>query len=232
MTTSPSDAASAAHSATSTHTIWDLPIRLYHWLMVALVVLQFGTAEFGWLSMQWHFWFGYALLALLIFRIAWAFVGSENVRLRRLLSGPKTIFNYLRHWRQTPVARHSGHNPLGGWSTLIMVSVLMLQALSGLATHDDIEWYGPLSERLPAAWIDAANWLHHRLPNVLWLLVAVHVLAIIQYALFKRENLVASMLHGKRDIDVAAPRLASNARALIVLAISVGAVAALLVWAE
>jgi cytochrome b len=218
-------------TATTTTRIWDLPVRLFHWLLVTGVLLQYGTAEFGWLDMRWHFWIGYALLVLLLFRIGWAFVGSENLRWARLLQGPRALLDYARQWRSTPMARFDGHNPLGGWAAAATLIVLLLQALSGLATGDDLEWFGPLQDVLPAIWAERASWLHHRLVPILLTLIALHLAAIAAYALIKRENLAASMLHGRRALDVAAPRLAGAGRALVVLLFAVAVVAALLIWA-
>jgi len=212
------------------HTIWDLPLRLYHGCMVVLLVLQFGTAEWGWLDMHWHFRFGYAFLALLLFRVAWAFAGSDNVRLRRLLSGPAALLDYARHWRTTPASRFAGHNPFGGWATVLIVGALLLQAISGLATGDDIEWFGPWADRLPAAWAARAAWLHHLLPNLILLLVAMHVIAVASYFLLKRENLVLAMWHGRRALDVAPPRLAGKARAAWILLACIAIVAALVAF--
>jgi cytochrome b len=222
----------SAHESLQQKQIWDLPIRLFHWSLAILLVLQFGTAKFGWLDMQWHFRFGYALLALLLFRLLWGIAGSDNVRLRALFVSPRRVLGYLRGWRQAPVHQLAGHNPIGGWATVLILSVLLLQAISGLATSDDIEWFGPLCAHLPAIWIERASWLHHRMEPVILFLIAAHVLAVLQYQLMKGENLTASMLHGQRALSVAAPRLTGNRLAAVLLVVSITLIALLVWWLQ
>lgn len=210
--------------------VWDLPIRLFHWSLAVLVLLQFGTAKFGWLDMQWHFRFGYAVLALLLFRLLWGLAGSDNLRFGALMAGPHKLLTYFREWRQTPVSQLAGHNPFGGWAALLILFVLLAQAITGLAAADDIEWFGPLHDRLPEIWVERANWLHHRLEPVILVLIAMHVLAVLQYLAYKRENLTASMIHGRRALEVTPPRLAGNRRAVLLFAFSVLVVSVLIWW--
>jgi cytochrome b len=212
--------------------IWDLPIRMFHWLLVIGVLLQFGTAKFGWLSMQWHMWIGYGLLTLLLFRLAWGFVGSDSARFSQFVAGPRRLLAYLRTWKRTPMSRFAGHNPAGGWATVIILAVLLLQALSGLATSDDVEWFGPLCNKLPDRWIAFATWLHHRLEPIVLILIAMHIVAIALYRLLKRDGLVGSMWHGRRGIEVTAPLLAGNGRAILLLLLAAASVAAAVIWAE
>jgi cytochrome b len=212
--------------------IWDLPTRLFHWLLVVLVVLQFGTAQYGWLDMQWHFWFGYALLALLVFRILWGFFGSETARFTHFITSPRRAFAYLRNWSNTPMARFAGHNPAGGWASLIILLVVLAQALSGLFTSDDIEWFGPLCHRVSDTWIEWGSWLHHRLEPIILGLVALHVIAIAVYWFIKRENLVGSLWHGRRDIAVTAPLLVDNLRAVLIFLCVVAGVVMFIWWLE
>ena len=212
--------------------VWDLPTRAFHWLLLIGVVLQFGTGKLGWLSMQWHFWSGYALLTLLLFRMFWGFFGSENVRLRGLLVGPRRVFEYLRQWSNTPMSRFAGHNPAGAWATLLMLLVLLVQALSGLFSSDEIEWFGPLARWIPDRAVAFATWVHRRGESVILALIALHVLAVALYWFVKRENLVAGMWHGRRNIEVTAPRLTGNGRDLLMLAISAALVAGSIALAE
>lgn len=212
--------------------IWDLPTRTFHWLLVIGVVLQFGTGKFGWLSMQWHFWSGYALLTLLLFRIFWGFFGSESARFFGLLVGPRRVFNYLRQWSSTPMSRFAGHNPAGAWATLLILLALLTQSLSGLFSSDEMEWFGPLSSWVPDRTAAFATWVHHSGEPVILALIALHVLAVALYWFVKRENLVAGMWHGLRPIEVSAPFLTGNRRALLLLAVAAALVAGTIAWAE
>lgn len=207
--------------------IWDLPTRLFHWSLVLLVVAQFGSAKWGWFDMQWHFYGGYAILTLLLFRLAWGLVGGESARFANFLRGPAAVIRELRGGQQ-PARTHGA---LGGWSVLLMLLLLLLVVASGFATSDDIDLFGPLTAKLDAATIRFATRWHHRLTDALIWLIALHILAIAAYE-WRGKHLVAAMLHGRRQLDGAAPRLMSMRRALLLLLVCAAGVYALLQWAD
>ena len=178
--------------------IWDLPTRLFHWLLVAGLVVQYVTAE--WLddAMQWHFYAGYFLLGLLIFRFCWGFLGPEYARFRSFVTGPSQVWRYSRQILSRHSAAHAGHNPLGGWMVLIMLMLVALQASSGLFMTDDIfmegPWYHVVSEQTQSL----MSFIHHQSFNVLLAIIALHIAAIGFYTFYKRQPLVAAMFHGKK----------------------------------
>lgn len=214
-------------NAISTVRVWDLPTRLFHWALVLLVVLQFGTAEFGWLSMEWHYRFGYAMLALLLFRIAWGFAGSQTSRFADFLHGPSALLRYLRAGFSTNPQVSIGHNPFGGWSVLAMLLALLMQTLSGLAASDGIDNDGPFAERVSAALVRLATRLHHLGESVLLALIGLHIAAVLLHWVVKHDNLVLPMITGKKRGDAVSLRFASGWRSLILLTISAAAVAVL-----
>ena len=211
--------------------VWDLPTRLFHWALVALIALQYASGEFGWLSMRWHYWLGYATLALIVFRVLWGFLGSETSRFGTFLRTPRAVSGYVRDaWRGTGV-RRPGHNPLGGWSVLLMLGLVTLQAVSGLFSSDDIMEEGPLVAHASAATVDWMTRIHVYNRYALVLLIALHVGAVLLHWLVARDNLVAPMLHGRaRFAQARALRFVSSWRALVLLALSAAAVWALLAW--
>ena len=205
--------------------IWDLPIRLTHWGLVLCVLGLYATGEYGWLTMQWHFRFGYAALALLLFRLLWGVVGSEHARFADFVRGPGAILGYVRGWRSTDYRPALGHNPLGALAVLAMLALLLTQAVSGLFSNDEIEWFGPLSERISvdasAAWTD----LHHLVQKLLLGMIVLHLLAIAAYRKFKHENLVPPMLTGRKPRDDGADaRWRSPWLALVLFALCAAAV--------
>lgn len=173
--------------------VWDLPTRLTHWLFVAAVGTSWWTAETG--RMEWHRWAGYLLLALVLFRLYWGFVGSSTARFANFVRGPRAIASYLRGaWTMRP-----GHNPLGALSVLALLGLLLAQVVLGLfaVDVDGIE-SGPLSlyvsfetGRVCAEW-------HERVFNVLMAVVTLHIVAVLYYLVFKRQNLVGAMITGRR----------------------------------
>jgi cytochrome b len=117
--------------------VWDLPTRLFHWLLVVLIVLLYATGEFGMLDMRWHFWLGYATLALTVFRVSWGLFGSQTSRFADFVRGPAAVGRYVKAQISTNAHFSLGHNPLGGWSVLANRPVtLCSRTLSSSASTD------------------------------------------------------------------------------------------------
>jgi len=205
--------------------IWDLPTRLFHWTLVVLVALQFATAEFHWLSMQWHERFGYATLALLLFRIAWGFAGSQTSRFADFVRGPASVARYVRALITGRAPLAAGHNALGGWSVLVMLTLLLAQTVSGLFASDGIDTDGPFVDGASDALVKWMTRLHHLGETLLLLVIALHVVAVLLHLLLHRDNLITPMLSGRKPVAGATPlRFAAGRRALVLFAAAVAAV--------
>ena len=185
----------------ASHRVWDLPTRLFHWSLLVCVVGAFTSAKIGGNAMVWHMRFGYTVLALVLFRILWGLAGDRHARFASFVRGPRAVWAYLRG-----AAPHgAGHNPAGGWSVLALLFVLLTQASTGLFASDDIATEGPLAKLVSGAWVSWATRIHHWNETVIIALVTLHVLAIVTYAVFKRDNLVRPMIVGDRPVPVAPP---------------------------
>ena len=206
--------------------IWDLPTRLFHWMLAVLVVFSVVTANVGGNWVQWHFYSGYAILTLIAFRLAWGFIGGRYARFSSFLFGPAAILATLKGDSRAP--RTLGHNPLGSLSVFALLACVGLQAAVGLFANDDIASEGPLAKFVSKGLSDRLTSLHHLNAKIIFALVALHLLAIVFYLLRKHENLVRPMLSG--DKPVAEPGAASRddaalrVRAAIVLGICAAAV--------
>lgn len=209
--------------------VWDLPTRIFHWSLVTLIALQYASGEFGWLDTEWHMRFGYAVLALVVWRLLWGLFGSETSRFSRFVRGPATTLAYARQLLAGRAAHEPGHNPLGAWSVLAMLASLLVQSVSGLFTSDDIFYDGPLVAKAGSAMVDWMGRVHELNRWVLLALIAAHILAVILHSLLTRHNLVTAMVHGKAPAAMA-PRLAHPLRALVLLAVSAALVWALVAW--
>ena len=176
--------------------VWDLPVRVFHWSIVGLVGLSWTAVENGF--MRVHLWSGLALLALLLFRIAWGFVGSTTARFADFVHGPRQVAGYLRGIARGEQPRYAGHNPAGGWMVLLLLAVLLLQALSGLFANDGVRFNAPLAARISAALSDRVTSLHGMIFNVLLALVWLHVVAALYYRLVRGENLAGAMISGNK----------------------------------
>lgn len=208
---------------TASQKIWDAPVRLTHWALVVLVCFSWWTAESG--RLDWHRYSGYAVLALLLFRIYWGLLGSTTARFSHFVRGPRQVMAYLRAFRQ-PVA-FAGHNPLGALSVIALLAALLTQVLSGLfAVDTDGLESGPL-----AVWVSFRTGrqmsdLHELSFNVLLGLIVLHVLAIAIYRIFKRQDLLTPMISGKAQLP---PGAAQGLRFQGVVRAMVGLLLALLV---
>ena len=171
--------------------VWDLPTRLFHWSLAALVSGAFITAKLGGGAMVWHGRLGLAIIGLLAFRLAWGVVGSTYARFTQFVRGPAAIRAYLRgEWQGL------GHNPLGALSVLALLGVLALQAASGLFANDDIAFSGYLAPLVDSHRSSDLTGIHHFLEKILMALVVLHVGAILFYVRVKKQNLVRPMLTG------------------------------------
>ncbi|HEY7872268.1 MAG TPA: cytochrome b/b6 domain-containing protein [Rudaea sp.] len=212
--------------------VWDLPTRLFHWALALLIALQYATGEYHFLDMRWHFWFGYATLALIAFRLLWGFFGSQTSRFGDFLRGPRAVFAYIRALVSTNPPMHIGHNALGGWSVLALLAGVAVQAVSGLFASDDIDTDGPLVAHVSDATVKLMTRLHHWNQNLLLILVGLHIVAVLLYWLLKHDNLIAPMVTGtRRMVRVAKLRFVSGWLALALFAVCAVSVGMLVWWA-
>lgn len=209
--------------------VWDLPTRLFHWTLVVLIVLQYLSGEFGLLPMEWHYWLGYATLALVVFRVLWGFTGSQTSRFAAFVRGPVAVARYALDSLRGRTGDIFGHNPLGGWSVLLMLACVFVQSVSGLFASDDLTETGPLAARVSDATVHVMTRIHNVNRYVLLFLIVLHVGAVLLHWVMRHENLVAAMLHG-RGAGSSQTRVVSAWRALALLILSAAAVAIVVVW--
>lgn len=206
--------------------VWDAPTRLFHWGIVLLVAFSYICAEWGWV--QLHFLSGYTILALLLFRLAWGFVGSETSRFKNFLRSPIEGLRHLATIGKREPDTEIGHNAAGGWMVLAMLAALLFQAGTGLFSNNDIDAQGPLAKHVGKATSDWLTGWHHRSWWIVLTLVGLHIVVILAYAAVKRHDLVRLMVTGKKRLpaNMRQPRFASPALAALIVALSAG-----LVWA-
>lgn len=200
--------------------IWDIPTRLFHWLLVICILAQYATAEWLDSATQWHFYIGYFTLGLLCFRLIWGFIGPTYARFSQFVKGPKAVIQYLGtlfNRDSTPVA---GHNPLGGWFVIVMLVLLIIQGVSGLFMTDDIFLDGPYRSAVSSDVLDLMNTLHHLAFDILLYVIALHIGAIIFYSVYKKQKLVPPMFHGVKESASAGITHSRILRAIVVALIS------------
>lgn len=178
--------------------VWDLPTRLFHWTLVLLLIFQVVTGKMAGEWLRWHFWAGYAILTLLIFRIVWGIIGSTTARFSDFVRGPMAGVAHLKELLGPHAPKDVGHNPVGGWMVVALILALFVQAGSGLFTTDDILVDGPLVAKASEGWVKAMTSLHKLWINLLFLMVALHVAAALVYLVVKKQNLIAAMITGRK----------------------------------
>jgi cytochrome b len=207
--------------------VWDLPTRLFHWLVAVLVAAAYLSWRLNW--MDWHAWFGEAVLALVLWRFLWGFFGSDTARFARFLRSPRAACHHLAQIRRRDADREPGHNPAGGWMVLVLLTLLLGETLTGIYVGNDVADEGPLTELTPASIADLITALHRLLWQALLAAVVLHLLAIFIYFAVKRQNLLLPMVTGRKRLPdgVPRPRMASLARALAALLCAAAAATAL-----
>lgn len=180
--------------------VWDIPTRVFHWALVAVIVFQYASAEVFDDIMQLHFYGGYVCLALIMFRLVWGMIGSHYAQFRNFVVLPNRVVAYLVSSKNTSEPPHLGHNPAGGYAIVVMLSLILTQAISGLFITDDIFYDGPYYGVLNESWQGVMNSIHHNLFDFLLLVIGLHLLAIASYKVFKKQNLVSAMFTGTKQI--------------------------------
>jgi len=178
--------------------IWDLPTRLFHWILVLLVSFSIVSAKIGGNWLDWHMRSGYCILALVLFRVMWGFVGSHHARFSNFVRPPGAVLSYLREMRNGSASAQAGHNPLGALSVLAVLAVLLLQASTGLFANDSIASEGPLAKLVSSSTSDRLTLIHKVNQYVIFTLIALHLGAVAYYYFAKRENLVLPMFTGDK----------------------------------
>lgn len=207
--------------------VWDLPTRLFHWLLAAGVVALIITAKVGGNAMQWHLQLGHAVLALLVFRLIWGLVGGHWSRFASFVYAPGQLWRELRGQSDATAV---GHSPLGALSVFALLLVLLAQVGSGLLSDDEISFAGPLTRFVSSDWVGLATWFHSDVGQYLVIgLIALHLLAIAFYVLVYRRVLVRPMLHGDKLLNRPAPASRDDA-ATRTAATAVAALSAMLAW--
>jgi cytochrome b len=218
--------------------VWDLPTRLFHWTLVALVAFLWASSA---LSLDWHMRAGEAVIALVLFRLSWGVIGSSRSRFTDFVAGPTAARRHFSEIRALlkaggGVGDHAptiGHTPLGGYMILVMLGLLAVQAATGLFATDDIATDGPLAHLVSGHTAKLLTGLHHLNFNLIGLCVGLHVSAALFYLLRKHENLILPLLTGRKRVPVAAAPAVNRitnpwlALALLAAAAAAGVVAGL-----
>ena len=177
--------------------VWDLPTRIVHWLLVALISFSWWSAKND--EVDLHIWSGIVILTLLLFRLLWGIFGSSTARFSGFVRGPRAVISYVQDMRGW---RPAGHNPLGALSVLVLFGLLGGQVLLGLFnTDEDGLAEGPLAPLISFDASDVVHELHEELFKILLVFIGVHIAAIVFYRIFLGKKLIGPMVTGKAVLD-------------------------------
>lgn len=175
--------------------VWDLPLRLLHWLLVLAVLAAFITGELGGSLTDWHGRIGELVLGLLVFRLVWGFAGTTHARFSSFFPTPARVIAYLKgRWQGI------GHNPLGALSVIAFLGLIGAQVVTGLFANDDIAFQGPLSNLIDKELSESLTGWHSLLFNGLAALIVLHIAAVGFHFKIKKNNLVRPMLTGQKVV--------------------------------
>jgi cytochrome b len=205
--------------------VWDIPTRLFHWILVGLLIFSYITGKIGLTAMRYHEWSGFAILVLVVFRLVWGFIGGQHSRFSNFVKGPAAVIQYASSLLRKDSKPHIGHNPLGGWSILAMLISLLIQVGTGLFANDDILTEGPLYAMVSKQTSDWLTGIHHLNQKLLIVLVLIHIAAVFYYLIAKRQNLIKPMISGNKTWQKNIDSTLGNPAIAVLLVVAVAAVA-------
>lgn len=217
--------------------VWDGFVRVFHWSLVLLFTISVASGKVGGEWIVWHMRSGYAILALVTFRLIWGFVGGEYARYMSFLTGPIRAMKFAKGLLGKSHEHVIGHNPVGGWMVVVLLLLLATQAVLGLFSYDEIATTGPLARYVSEATSITLMGRHRLIGDVLLVLVGIHIAAVLFHLFVKKENLVSAMFSGNKDLP---PDLAAEARAarkaslpigFVVISLAIAAVVIAVNWA-
>lgn len=208
--------------------VWDLPTRLFHWSLLALVLIAWFTGEAEGAGAEIHRYAGEAIAGLIVFRVIWGFVGGEHARFSDFAAGPTKVAAHVRDLFSAGPKRHLGHNPLGGVAVFLLLATVSAVVVTGLFSGGEHN-AGPFA----GAWGLELSELHEALFRLIQALVVVHLLGVLVETLRTKDALVPAMITGsKRRREGEAGEHARPARIaslLVALATAIGVAGALMI---
>ncbi len=184
--------------------VWDLPVRLFHWLLVVACSLSLYSAfqdkmMTGFDTM--HLYAGVSVLILVVFRDLWGFFGSTTARILHFVKGPDDVRQHMAEMKENKPYEYVGHNPIGGWSVVVMLDMLLLQACLGLFSTDAMFFAGPFAEEINEDIAGKVTLFHRWVGYGIMTIIALHISAVYYYVLVKGINLVRPMVTGMMEVD-------------------------------
>lgn len=213
-----------------TRRVWDLPVRIVHWLLVAGIAGSYATHQLGVEYFRYHLWCGYLVVVLAAFRILWGVVGTRHARFASFVRGPRATLKYLRALLRGADHATPGHNPIGAWMVIFLLAALLAQGITGLLSNDEIFNTGPLYGYVSDATSLALTSWHRRLFDWILVAVALHVFAVVAHRLLAGQDLIGPMFSGRKHASLVPEHEAISSSRLWLAALLLSALAAAIGW--
>lgn len=214
----------------STIKVWDLPVRLFHWLLVLAVLGAYISHEAGIEYFIYHLWCGYAVVVLVSFRILWGVVGTYHARFWNFLKNPTHTIRYGMDLLSNKETHYTGHNPLGAWMVIVLLVALLVQGITGLFGNDEILNFGPMYGYVSNELSLKLTSIHRQLFNLLAAAVVIHVMAVAFHLIIKKENLIRAMLTGRKPRNQVSSSIEIKSSRLWLAALLLVGLCAALAW--
>jgi cytochrome b len=202
--------------------VWDLPTRLFHWLLALSVGTNLIVEPRGDWQFPVHVTAGCTALALVLFRIVWGVIGSRHSLFPDFVRGPRVVLQHVRDLLKLRQEPHTGHNPLGGWMVVALLGMTLATATAGLFSATRQGQGGPFVALIGGQGLGG---LHGTLGNLMIFLVILHLCGVALHYIVTRDNIVGAMVTGRKRLDTesaaAEPPLVSRWRAVIPAAIAI-----------
>jgi cytochrome b len=217
-------------SADESRRVWDLPVRIVHWLLVAALVGAYATHKAGVEYFKYHAWCGYTVVVLSAFRILWGFFGTRHARFASFVRGPSETCGYLFELLRGRHPAHAGHNPLGAWMVVFLLAALFAQGVTGLFANDEIFNTGPLYGYVADSTSLVLTSWHRRIFD--WILIAVllHVAAVLAHRVLARQDLIGPMFSGRKPAAMVGAGEAISSSRLWLAVLLLAAIAGVVGW--
>lgn len=199
--------------------IWDIPVRLFHWLLVISLLASWYTSDGERGLIDYHLKLGYFILGLIIFRIIWGVFGTKYAKFSQFIPKRAALFNYLQNFKQEKNYTTVGHNPLGGLMVVFMLALILSQAISGLFMHDDVFTAGPYYESASSSVQRFMSFIHNNVFDVIIIVSILHISAVFYYLLVKKANLILPMITGYKANSDGNKRGIKSSKVLLALII-------------
>lgn len=183
---------------TKHYLVWDLPLRLFHWLFVLTLIGLWYSSDQERELLEYHLLLGYFALGLVLFRLCWGFLGTRHAQFKHFIPSFSDIKSYITQHKSLGFSPSVGHNPLGALMVVALLSLVLLQAISGLFIDDDIFTAGPYFGVLTKQAESIMVFIHHNAFDLIIIFSALHIGAVFYYLWVKKQNLIKPMFTGKK----------------------------------